>query len=329
LEVVSLYSGILGLDIAAHAAGFKTVAACDSEPFCRSAIRHYLPDIPLYESDEDVTRERLSADGIAVDRIAAVIGGPPCQDASIAGRRAGEAGNRWRWPQYLRVVRELQPTWFVAENPQGILTVNGRRAFGLLLQEMADMGYVVSWATYGANEIGASHKRARVFIIGRKLADSHSVSQRQFGYFSDVAGEGSEVQGQRTCALLPAIGDSGADVADSLKSGLEGRRVCGRLPAQESVPSHCYFDGEQGEGQAELPLGRGLDGLSVRLARTPCFPAGPQAPQESWEPERLVSGEQDRVPKLRALGNAVVPAQAYPVFAAIAEIERRRNETVA
>lgn len=164
--VVSLYSGILGLDRAAEAHGFTTVAACDTSAYCRHVIGHYLPDALIYESDEDVTRERLRHDGVDPAGVWAVIGGPPCQPSSAAGQRFGTRDSRWRWPEAIRVVGELCPRWFVFEQPPGILSLDGRRPFLSIVDQLSALGYRVGCGGWPALAVGAPHKRDRFFIIG-------------------------------------------------------------------------------------------------------------------------------------------------------------------
>jgi len=115
--LISLYSGVLGLERAFHWHGFVTVAACDSNPYCRHIIGQHLPGIPIYESDTDVTSDRLRTDGIDPGAVCAIVGGPPCQPSSLAGQRLGVADPRWRWPDALRIVGDIRPRWVVFEQP--------------------------------------------------------------------------------------------------------------------------------------------------------------------------------------------------------------------
>ena len=172
MNALSLYSGIGGFDLAAHAAGCDLVAFCESNAYCRTVLNHYWPTVPIYENDEDVTFERLQSDGLDPASIDLIIGGPPCQASSAAGKRGGDNDARWRWPEYIRIVGEVRPRWFVAETPRGITSLrhsSGERAFGGILAALSEMGYCVSWGTWGAGDVGAPHKRERIFLIGQRL----------------------------------------------------------------------------------------------------------------------------------------------------------------
>ena len=172
IRCLSLYSGIGGMDRAARSAGMDVVAFCESDPYCRSvlALRH--PGVPIYERDTEVTSERLRSDGVFVELI---MGGPPCQSASSAGRRGGDTDARWRWPEFIRIVGDVRPRWWVAENPTGILSLrhgSGERAFGGILGALSEVGYSVGWETVRASDSGAPHRRERVFVVGRRMADA-------------------------------------------------------------------------------------------------------------------------------------------------------------
>lgn len=345
LNHLSLFSGIGGIDLAAEAAGFPTVAFCERDPFCRRVLAAHWPGVVCYDDIHDVTADRLRADGIGP--IGIISGGPPCQPASVAGKRGGVNDGRWLWPEFLRVVTEVRPRWVVAENPTGILTLDAGRPFGAILAALDALGYVGWWGVWGASTVGASHQRERGFIVGN-LADSNS--QREL-----------QPQG-RILDEWPWAGDGGPSMADTASAGWrparraesgstkeagawdhaagddEGRtklahatseRWDGRTQEQCGNVSNGTDGGRTqgidllaerltGSGRAlESGVRRGTHGFSGRLDGL--WPARPGQPQAAWEPSRTTVGKLPaRSHRLKALGNAVVPAQIYPVFAAIA-----------
>ncbi len=151
--LISLYSGVLGLERAFHWHGFVTVAACDSSPYCRSIIGQHLPGIPIYESDADVTPDRLRTDGIDPGAVCAIVGGPPCQPSSLAGQRLGVADPRWRWPDALRIVGDVRPRWVVFEQPVGVISLDGGRPFRGILAALAALGYCVGYDRWTAKHV--------------------------------------------------------------------------------------------------------------------------------------------------------------------------------
>ena len=117
---LSLFSGIGGLDLAAHWAGMTTVAFCERDSFCQKVLAKHWPTVPIFGDIHELTADALSGRGI--DRIDIVSGGFPCQPHSVAGRRKGADDARYLWPQMRRVITEIGPRWCVIENVAGILS---------------------------------------------------------------------------------------------------------------------------------------------------------------------------------------------------------------
>lgn len=122
-RLLSMYSGIGGIDLAAHHAGIETVAFCEMDAFCQSILRRHWPGVPIIERDTDVTAETLRQLGIGGGYVDIVAGGPPCQPFSVAGRRDGTADERHRWPEMARVVDEVRPAFVLVENVAGFSEV--------------------------------------------------------------------------------------------------------------------------------------------------------------------------------------------------------------
>jgi len=184
---VSLCSGILGLDLAAHWAGFHTVAACEIDPDCQKVIRRLLPGVPIFNDVKDVTSESIRLRGIG--RPDLITAGFPCQPFSVAGSRAGASDSRHLWPEIVRIVRDLKPRFFVGENVRGLLSISDGRVFGSILGDLANLGYRVGWGCYGADEAaGHSHRRDRTFIFGY-LADGSSVGREGLSRCQPEPGE--------------------------------------------------------------------------------------------------------------------------------------------
>ena len=289
---LSLFSGIGGLDLAAEMAGFKTVGQVEIDDYRNRVLEYHWPDVPRWRDVRDVTAESFERrTGIKPGALAVLSGGFPCQPVSCAGKRKGDADERWLWDEMLRVICEIRPRWAVAENVRGLLSAqaisDGRKLFGRILRDLAQNGYRVGWLCYGAGDVGAPHKRERVFIV------AHSEQSRR-GEFAD-GGVGNPAE--------QGLSDRGA-------SQMAGS---GQIAELERPSSNRRIRPTQPR------LGNPPDGLPAGLAGHR-WPAGP-GPQHPWEPPRIATGVKDRVAKLKALGDAVVPAQAYPIFRAIMEIE--------
>jgi DNA (cytosine-5)-methyltransferase 1 len=160
LRVLDLFSGIGGFSLGLErTGGFKTVAFCEIDPFCRKVLAKHWPKVPCYDDVRTLTGERLSADGVSVD---VVCGGFPCQDVSLAGRRVGLDGDRsGLWAEYGRLVGELRPQFVIVENTPGLLSLGMDRVLG----DLASLGFDAEWHSIPACYVGADHIRDRVWLV--------------------------------------------------------------------------------------------------------------------------------------------------------------------
>lgn len=159
----SLFTGIGGIDLAAEWAGFETVGQCEWADYPTKVLKKHWPDVPRWRDVKDVTAKSIRKKGIT--DITLLSGGFPCQPHSVAGERKGSADERDLWGEFARVICETKPRWVLGENVPGLYTTEDGRFFGRILNDLAKMGYSVGWCCYGANRVGAIHRRERVFII--------------------------------------------------------------------------------------------------------------------------------------------------------------------
>lgn len=168
MDHLSLFTGIGGLDLAAEMAGFKTVGQVEMDEYCNQVLECHWPGLPRWRDVKDVTRESFKSK-TGLDSPTVLSGGFPCQPVSVAGKRKGDADERWLWDEMFRVIREIRPRWVVAENVRGLLSAksndDGRHLFGRILRDLAESGYRAGWLCYGAGDVGAPHRRERVFIV--------------------------------------------------------------------------------------------------------------------------------------------------------------------
>jgi len=184
MKVLSLFSGIGGLDLAAEWAGMEVVAFCEIEPYAVKVLERRWPNVPIFGDVCTLTADSLIERGIRPEEIDVVTGGFPCQDVSTSGKRAGFHDSQGQvtrsglWGEMYRVISEVKPRWVVAENVWGLLSIPSADGlpgggFGIVLRDLAELGYVTGWCCYGAYCVGAIHKRRRVFIV------AHSPSKRR------------------------------------------------------------------------------------------------------------------------------------------------------
>lgn len=161
LTVSELFCGGGLMAVGLKAAGYDIIFAND---FDKRAAQAYAYNIGDHVVCGDITSAEIQAQIPDVDIIA---GGPPCQDYSVAGSGAGEAGERGRlvWT-YLDIIARKQPKAFVFENVKGLITKKHRPTFDALLARFDDIGYAVTWRLINAWDYGVAQKRERVFIVG-------------------------------------------------------------------------------------------------------------------------------------------------------------------
>jgi DNA (cytosine-5)-methyltransferase 1 len=180
MKIGSLFSGYGGLDIAvSKVTGGQVVWHCEWDEAPSKILETNYPGVPNY-------RDVSKVDFTTVEQVDILTGGFPCQDLSLAGKRAGlKDGTRsGLWSEFARAIEELKPKIVVIENVRGILSakadngmeyseedlavLDGRhpiRAMGAVLGDLADLGYDAKWTGIRASDAGAPHQRFRVFIV--------------------------------------------------------------------------------------------------------------------------------------------------------------------
>jgi DNA (cytosine-5)-methyltransferase 1 len=155
----SLFSGIGGFDLALERAGMECAWQVEIDVSCQRVLAKHWPDVKRYEDVRDCGKENL-------EPVDLICGGFPCQDVSLAGKRAGLEGKRSTlWSEFSRIICELEPRWVVIENVFGLFSSDNGRFFGNILGDLAESGYDAEWEVLPASAFGAPHRRERVFIV--------------------------------------------------------------------------------------------------------------------------------------------------------------------
>jgi len=183
LKIGSLFSGYGGLDLAvANVFGAEIAWHCEWDDALCKTLEANFPGVPNYR---DVTQ----VDWAAVEPVDILTGGFPCQDVSLAGRRAGmgEGTRSGLWSEFAKAIEVIRPRWVVIENVKGLLSAKAGggleqcawcmgetgnsepvlRALGAVLGDLADLRYDARWESLRAAQAGAPHQRTRVFIIAK------------------------------------------------------------------------------------------------------------------------------------------------------------------
>ena len=192
----SLFSGIGAAEIAADWMGWQSLFHCEIQEFPRRVLEYWYPNAVSYE---DITKTDFTPWRGKIDILT---GGFPCQAFSMAGKRLGDKDHRYLWPEMLRAIREIQPSWVVGENVTGLLSMvqSGkdfkmgrtddlfeenyiyRKEQRFTLDEICEglerAGYAVQPFVIPACAVGAPHRRDRVWIVARLAADTDRDRQR-------------------------------------------------------------------------------------------------------------------------------------------------------
>jgi DNA (cytosine-5)-methyltransferase 1 len=166
-----------GIDLAAEWAGFRTIGQCEYADYPTKVLEKHWPDVERWKDVRDVTRYSIRQRGIDPAGITLLSGGFPCQPHSVAGKRKASLDERDLWGEFARVICETHPRWVLGENVAGLLSSENGRFFGRVLRDLAEVGYRVGWACYGACDVGELHERERVAIIAN--ANRKRLSRRQ------------------------------------------------------------------------------------------------------------------------------------------------------
>ena len=214
LTVGSLFSGIGGFDEAFRREGFNVNWSCEIEPFPRRVLARHFPGVVCHEDVRTVT-------AATAERVDVLVGGFPCQDLSVAGKRAGLGGERsGLFFEFMRVADELKPTWVVVENVPGLLSSHRGADFAVVVNTLVELGYGVAWRVLDSQHFGVAQRRRRVFLVAC-AGGQHDRSAAVL--FEREGGRGDLAAGEEAGAGLAAGAGNGADgVVGPLGGGNDG-----------------------------------------------------------------------------------------------------------
>jgi DNA (cytosine-5)-methyltransferase 1 len=231
LRIGSTCTGYGGLDAAVQAViGGELAWVADPDPGAAAILAHHHPDVPNLGDITTVTWEDVAP-------IDVLCGGYPCQPFSNAGLRKGVEDERHIWPYIADALRVLRPRYALFENVAGHLG----RGFDVVLADLAALGFDAEWCTVRASEVGAPHRRERLFVLAT-LGDAPDILGQRAGGL-DVA------------AQPDALGDAGRASEDADRSTGGERRVA--TPGQAESGRARADAGRRGGAPAADALGDG------------------------------------------------------------------------
>lgn len=302
---LSLFSGIGGLDLAAEWAGFKTVGQCEWADYPTKVLEKHWPGVPRWRDIRTLTKESFY-EQTGLRTVDIVSGGFPCQPFSVAGKHGGKDDDRYLWPEMLRVIRELQPSWAIGENVTGIINM----ALDTVLSDLENEGYATQAFVVPACGVDAPHRRNRVCILANHTGERDG----KYRASNDAAKTSAE-----------RFDNTGRKAANDSRELRENQsRICGMADglraAIHETDSNADSNRLQGRPYDQIYFGGGVQACSERIS-------GMHSPWENWPDEpgvdRVVDGIPHRMDRVKCLGNAVVPQQFYPFFMAIRDEIRK------
>ena len=278
LRELALFAGAGGGILGGHLLGWRTVCAVEIEPYPATVLAKrqeegHLQPFPIW--DDVCTFDGRPWRG----RVDVISGGFPCTEISVAGKGVGIDGEHsGLWREYARIIREVRPRYVFVENSPALRT----RGLTRVLSDLAEAGYDAVWTVMGADDVGAPHKRKRMWLLG-KISDPSSIGRKEIdiqdGVISKTLGQASGWKLSRTDSQVP----------DSENKGIV--RWNGELRADEEA-------------------GGSWSSYGVRTQEDDCG--------EWWGSEsgilRVVDGVANRVDMLKAIGNGQVPLVAAKAF---------------
>ncbi len=195
-KVISLFSGAGGMDIGFKQAGFEIAVAVEQDSSCCNTLRLNCPELKVIEGDvsKTTTKDILNAAKLKALEAALVIGGPPCQSFSLAGKRMGMNDDRGKLIlEFSRVVHEALPKAFVMENVKGMLNWEKGKAIDAVLNEFKEpvkykgkeYHYDVSYKVLNSSSYGVPQHRERLFIIGNRVGKTFEFPEPTHGSIED------------------------------------------------------------------------------------------------------------------------------------------------
>lgn len=328
MKHLGLFEGIGGFSLASRWMGWKTVAWCEWNEFGQKVLRHHFPEA---EGFGDITKTDFRKYANTIDILT---GGFPCQPYSVAGKRKGKEDERHLWPEMLRAIREIEPTYVVGENVGGLVSWNGGLVFDEVQSDLEAEGYKVQPFILPACAKNAPHRRDRVWFIayseskgGSRLPirteSTHPIDgiisgngittdaeNRAFKNTDSNGRNGNEWEKESGIGQQRNIssGNNERLQTNHEKTGITTDTNSGRQPIKEyreAQPGRTAKESISDDWQnfpTQSPICSGDDGISDRLDGI-TFP--------KWRNESI-----------KAYGNAIVPQVAFEIFKAIEKLEQ-------
>ncbi len=317
MKVLDLFSGIGGFSYGLDQVGFKTVAFCEMDQYCKLVLQKHWKGVKIYNDVKELKGQEVIKEHGTIDLIT---GGFPCQPFSIAGSRKGTNDNRHLWPEMFRLIKELKPRWIIGENVRNIISIQDGMVFENVCTDLEGEGYEVRAFNIPAAGIGAPHKRERIWIV----ANSRRTLRERSKFQGENANESKQEDANQYQRSSSTPTDNVANTHTRLSNGsIEKVQSGGQTfvtSSQRTDVAYTYSQRQQEQCGPE----------SIQKERNEPQRSSGQEGHTGWEFEpdvgRVANGISGRVHRLKALGNSIVPQIAKEIGRAIMIAEAEDNK---
>lgn len=349
---ISLFSGIGGFELAAEWMGWRNLVSCDINEFGNKVRKYYWPDGYCHTDIKTLTYETINNElstrfghGWRDDDII-ITGGFPCQPYSSAGKRLGKDDQRHLWPEMLRVISEVKPTFIVGENVRGLTNWNGGVVFEEVCADLEAIGYEVQPVLLPACAVGAPHRRDRVWFV------AYSKSIRWNGRGSEYR-ENSNENSSRICEHGQEQCSMGCEFKRPCKKSNAPNTDCNefnKCNSEHEIDSsegreYAFGNIEQGNGDGNAAdtdtsrLHKQYISTESKESLSCCRSSYERGDFSRFPTQPPVCGGDDGLPtqldnitfskwrneSIKAYGNAIVPQVVYQIFKSLHHLQSEKD----
>jgi DNA (cytosine-5)-methyltransferase 1 len=244
IKILDICSGIGGFSLGLEATGgFDTVAFCEFDDFCCKVLNKHWPNVPIYKDLKEIGNDPARI----IQEFDLICGGIPCQPFSLAGKQKGKEDDRHLWPYMYAIVKSKKPTWVIVENVGGFVNV----ALDDVCLDLETQGYATQSFIIPACSVEAPHKRDRIWILGKLMANAHDTGDRTPGSKAD--GDRQEtIEGWQEQSQLGSSRSSN-DVADPKLVSSDSISDSGSNTKTESEQGQKTGNLDRSSGRQDVP----------------------------------------------------------------------------
>jgi len=317
MNSLSLFSGAGGGLLAEkYILNWRSIGYVEYNTYCQKVIAQRIKDGFLDEAPIFGDINGFIESGAAKKYkgfVDVVTGGFPCQPFSVAGKRKAQDDSRNLWPQTLTVLCDVRPRFALLENVPGLLSVNGGGYFAQILADLAESGFDARWCVLGADDVGAPHRRKRLWIVAHSSSIWSQIG-RTYQADAEIGGTGKNyISGSGIYDRRQSDAKENEDVAHSQSESGDGSYDDGGISmGREQVSKSGNSGGANNVADSDSERGRGGN-IGRKDAENVGKPSR-RSEHGYWNTEpnvgRVAHGVANRVDRLKALGNGQVPLVA-------------------